>query len=508
MEEVMVIGRDHVVSMLRSVLALVAGFTLVCAPAAPAQRVMPGTYRDVGVMPGGIVGERVQATLDAVNSGDADQINAYLDAHLSESFLGMLPEGELSNLMLNVNRVTGGLDFHGVRVYDPPVEDELVVIAEGRELGIWRGLVFHFTDTPDSLISALMFAPARPPTDIEEPALTDETLVAELDRMVTSLCANDRFSGTVLVARGRDVLYERACGEASKTFHVPNRIDTKFNIGSMNKMFTSVAVARLVEQGLLSYDDPVSDHLDETWLPRDISERVTVHHLLTHTSGLGSFFNDEFMRSSRLLFRELEDYKPLLRSDTLAFEPGTDYQYSNSGMFLLGAVIESVTGEDYYRHIRENIYAPAGMTDSDCFDVDCPTENLAVAYYPSEHCPGGWATGTFQHTVRGGPAGGGYSTAPDLHRFALALLDGTLLSDEAVRRMWTDHSGNGYGYGFGLSSAEGELVAGHGGGFIGINANLDIFIESGIVVAVLANYDSAASPLATAIRSLVARLND
>ncbi len=487
-------------------LSVVAALIAFATPPAWGQRVIPGTYEDVGVMPGGTAGERVRATLDAVNSGDPDVMAAFMDEHLSEEFLGMLPGDELSNLMQNVNRVTGGLDFHSVRVYDPPREDELVVIAKGRELGIWRGLVFHFTESPDSLISALMFTPARPPSDVEHSAISHDDLVAELSSMVRRLCANGRFSGAVLVARGEDVLFQHACGEASKAFHVPNTMDTKFNIGSMNKMFTSLAVAGLVERGLLSYDDPVSEYLDESWLPPEFAEKITIEHLLTHRSGLGGYFNEEFMNSSRLLYRDLEDYRELIYPDSLAFEPGSEFMYSNSGMFLLGVVIEQVTGEDYYQYVRDTIYTPAGMTDTDCYAMDCPTENLAIGYYESEGCPGGWASNIFHHTIRGGPAGGGYSTAPDLHRFALSLTGGELVSEETLARMWSDPHEQAYGYGFSLSFETGELVVGHGGGFIGINAGLDIYTESGIIVAVLANHDAAASPLISAIRPLAARL--
>jgi len=457
-------------------------------------------------MPGGTVGERVRATLDAVNSGDVEEIASYIDEHLSDDFAERLPEGELAGMMQNVHRITGGLDFHSVRVYDPSREDELVVIARGREIGIWRGLVFHFTESPDSLISALMFAPARTPSDVEEGPLSEEELVAQLSSILDRLCSNGRFSGAVLVAGGEDIIFERACGEASKAFHVENRIDTKFNIGSMNKMFTALAVAGLVERGLLAYDDPVGEYLDDAWLPSDVASAITIEHLLSHRSGLGGYFSEEFMNASRLRYRDLDDYRELIFQDSLAFRPGSEFMYSNSGMFLLGVVIEEVTGEDYYDHIRRTIYEPAGMTDSDSYAMDCPTENLAIGYYPSDDCPGGWANNIFHHTVRGGPAGGGFSTAPDLHRFALALTRDELVSRETLERMWSDPHEQGYGYGFSLSHGTGELVVGHSGGFIGINAGLDIYTESGMIVVVLANHDAAATPIISALRPMVARL--
>ena len=118
-------------------------------------------------------------------------------------------------------------------------------------------------------------------------------------------------------------------------------------------------------------------------------------------------------------------------------------------MFLLGVVIEKVTGEDYFDHIRKAIYAPAGMTNSDCYEMDYPVENLAIGYSPDWKSPYKWQNNLYKHVIKGGPAGGGFSTVKDLHRFALALLSGKLVSPERMRDlMWTDFKGASYGYGF------------------------------------------------------------
>ena len=309
----------------------------------------------------------------------------------------------------------------------------------------------------------------------------------------------------MLVARGDAVLYQKAAGEASKRFHVPNNIDTKFNLGSMNKMFTSVAIVQLVEKGKLSFGDSIAKFLDESWLPREITEKITVHHLLTHTSGLGSYFNDTYEKSSKTLFRKLSDYKVLVRDEKPAFTPGERFRYSNTGMFLLGVIIEKVTGNDYFAHIRDNIYTPAGMENSDCYEMDYPVENLAIGYSPvlGQY---GWQNNLYKHVIKGGPAGGGFSTVVDLHRFARALLTGKLVSEKSLKTLWTDYAGAGYGYGFSMDKSPSGLVVGHGGGFSGINSNLDIFVDKGYVVAVMSNIDMGASPLARKIAQLLHRV--
>jgi CubicO group peptidase (beta-lactamase class C family) len=138
--------------------------------------------------------------------------------------------------------------------------------------------------------------------------------------------------------------------------------------------------------------------------------------------------------------------------------------------------------------------------------MDSPVENLAIGYDPAPESPWGYENNLFKHVIKGGPAGGGFSTVGDLQRFALALLSGTLVSAESRSRMWTDHFGEGYGYGFGIEEGPNGKVVGHSGGFPGINSNLDIMVDRGYVVAVMSNYGGAASPIANRIASLIARV--
>jgi len=345
------------------------------------------------------------------------------------------------------------------------------------------------------------------PVHHAEDPLTRAELVAKARELVLERGKADTFSGAALVAHGKDVLLSLAVGEADKGFHVKNDVETRFNLGSMNKMFTSVAIAQLAEQGKLSYDDRLSKYVDESWLPHEVTERITLRHLLTHSSGLGSYFNDTYQRSSRELFRKVDDYKPLVQGEKPAFEPGTRWSYSNTGMLLLGVVIEKVTGKDYFDWIREHVYAPAGMTRTDCYEMDQPVENLAIGYERDATSAQGWRNNLYQHVIKGGPAGGGFSTVGDLHRFALAMLECKLVSVETLDTLWTDALGADYGYGFAVRD-EPQKIVGHSGGFPGISSNLDIFTESGYVVAVLSNYGRAGAEMADELRALVLRCNE
>jgi CubicO group peptidase (beta-lactamase class C family) len=467
-----------------------------------------GAPTDDPAFPEGLEGERLEMLLQALNSRDLGLARAFYDEHLADAYKEELnAESFIEGYQWTAN-ATGGLDFYGVRTYDPPRPNQMTAVCRDRLYGSYWAIVFSYGDDMEAGLTDLRVNRARVPAEIAETRIDAAALGRELDEMLERVCERGLLSGTVLVAQGNDVIYEHACGQASKRFPSPVDINTKFNIGSLNKMFTAVAVAQLVEEGRLFFEDPISEHLDAAWLPSEVAERITIHHLLTHTSGLGDFFSETFDKASRKRFRELSDFRELTVVETLAFEPGTDWSYSNTGYVLLGAVIESVTGGSYFDYMREHVYGPAGMGDTDCYDMDCPIENLAIGYWRSADCPGGWRNNYFEHVIRGGPAGGGFSTAPDLHRFTQALASGALVSGSVIPRMWTDYrDGEGnYGYGFMLRQTPMGLVVGHDGGFTGIEAYYDVYVDTGHTVVVLTNLDGAAWPVFARIGELMTRL--
>ncbi len=487
-----------------SVILAIAGPGVFGAPQSAA------AFKDTTALPAGPTGAHIRSFLEVLNSGSVDRIKRFLNEDCEKKFRDMVPIDDHISVLLGFLKDTGGVDFYSIRTYAPPRPDETVAIIKDRILGNWWGITFRFGETPAMLVAGLGMDPARTPAGISERPISEKEAIDEIRTLMAGLHKKDWFSGTVLIAKGAGVLLTDFAGEANKGDHAPIDIDTKFNLGSMNKMFTATAVARLVEAGKLSFDDPISKYIDETWLPKAVTDTITIRHLITHTSGLGSYFNEAYMKSSRALFRKLDDYKPLIKNDKPAFTPGTRFQYSNTGLFLLGVVIEKVTGEDYFDHIRKAIYAPAGMTNSDSYEMDYPVENLAIGYSPDWQSPYKWQNNLYKHVIKGGPAGGGFSTVKDLHKFALALLSGKLVSPKMRELMWTDFtkagSGDGYGYGFTVVQSPGGKVVGHSGGFAGINSQLDIYVDSGDIVAVMSNIDNGASPLANKIGQILARV--
>jgi CubicO group peptidase (beta-lactamase class C family) len=217
----------------------------------------------------------------------------------------------------------------------------------------------------------------------------------------------------------------------------------------------------------------------------NVGSKVTVRHLLTHTGGTGDIFGPLFTKN-RTSLRTHSDYVNLYGNRDLAFEPGSQFQYSNYGFVLLGAIIEAVTGRSYYDHVREQVFEPAGMTRTDSLPEEDVVDERAVGYLKQN---GTLAPNTGTLPWRGTAAGGGYSTVRDLEAFAQALLSGKLLSKETFAEATKAHRNN-YGFGFVVKGKyDGTVTWGHSGGAAGMNGELVVNPESGWVVVALSNLD-------------------
>jgi CubicO group peptidase (beta-lactamase class C family) len=331
----------------------------------------------------------------------------------------------------------------------------------------------------------------------EAPRLTagEAKAVATVKRVSRTLAETDLFSGAVLLAKDGRVLFSKAYGSADREQGIPNTLQTRFRIGSMNKMFTAVAILQLVEAGKVELTAPLGKYVRD-YPNRAVAAKVTIHQLLTHTGGTGDIFGPDF-DAHRKELRTLADYVELYGERGLEFEPGSGWSYSNYGMVLLGVVIEKVTGQSYYDYVQEHVYEPAGMTGSGSLPEDQAVPDRSIGYTVP---PG--ATESVPNTdtlpYRGTSAGGGYSTVEDLARFAEALLSHELLSPDSTKLLITgkieSRPGARYAYGFeDARDADGNGWVGHGGGAPGMNGDLRIYPKSGYVVAVLANLDPPAA---------------
>jgi CubicO group peptidase (beta-lactamase class C family) len=300
---------------------------------------------------------------------------------------------------------------------------------------------------------------------VPDPKANDKEFVAAVREFLETGTKADEFSGVVLVAKEDRVLFHEAYGLADREKQVPNRKDTKFNLGSINKNFTRVAVHQLARQGKLGLDDKIGKFLPD-YPNAQAAEKVSVRQLLNMTSGIGDFFNERYDATPKEKIRTLRDYLPLFADLPLEFEPGTSNRYSNGGYIVLGLIIEKVGGVDYYDYVRENIFKPCGMTETDSYARDADVANLARGYAREGEGSGGGRVLNFETLPgRGSSAGGGYSTAGDMLKYVKALRD---------KKIYLPDSANGLGI---------------AGGAPGINSVLEWDPRSGYTVIVLTNFD-------------------
>lgn len=372
-------------------------------------------------------GKRAAALLKVIAQGsDSDEatIRKFLDENFAPSLLKAYPIENHVARIREMQQDLAGFRVAGIKMRNPS-EIELMLKTSG---GTLMSLSVRVAAEAPQLIDGLGLAEAKPPIQL------DFSSYEELDAKLKTFSETGGFAGVVLVASGNKTAFEKAYGLADREKGIPNRTDTMFDIGSISKLFTAVAVLKLAQEGRLDLDDKIGKYLKN--LPAEISDKVTVRHLLQMRSGMGDFLRDRRYREKPENFRKVSDYLEIIRTTPLMFEPGTREAYSNSGYVALGAVIEAVTKKSYDDVIENYVYQPAKMKSSGSFDRTGGNKNMAIGYTRPE----GPSSGGIQLIANtnlfapfGNPAGGGFSTAQDLKRFVEALFAGKLLDREHTR---------------------------------------------------------------------------
>ncbi|HEX8641019.1 MAG TPA: serine hydrolase domain-containing protein, partial [Allosphingosinicella sp.] len=368
-----------------------------------------------------------------------------------------------------------------------PNEITLLLAAEIGD-AFWQSRARIDPNDPMKVLEAAL-SPADRPPEFAIPRLPRAELHRAMEQKLTQDVAADRFAGTIMVSRHGRVIYQSASGFADRAARVPVTMDTRFRIGSANKMFTAIGILQLVERGRIALDAPVGTYLTD-YPNRDFARTVTIRQLLTHTGGAGDIFTPEY-EAQRLQVRTLADYVRLFGNRA----PDTSEQgrnaYANYGFVLLGRIIEVVSGQDYYRYVEDNIFRPAAMTATGSLPESESVPNRSRGYMRRQ---GRLADNADTLPWRGSAAGGGYTTAGDLIRFGEALRSGRLLSRAMLDQATSPQRPDGwYGLGFFLGGQGPTRNWGHGGGAPGMNAAFRVFPELDAVVVALANLDPLAA---------------
>jgi CubicO group peptidase (beta-lactamase class C family) len=429
--------------------------------------------------------DRFDAYLAAFNAGDRSKLVAFHTAYWPYPKDDPGVDGEL-----RFRSQTGGFEVKKVETATPTHAE--IVVKEHESDQFARAVIDIEALAPHKVTKFELQLISTPP-GMGPARMTEAEAIAALRAELDTLTATDKFSGTVILAKHGTPIFSGAYGLADREHGIKNTLDTRFRIGSMNKMFTAVGAIQLVQAKQLAVTDALVKVLP-AYPNAQLASKVTIHHLLTHTGGTGDIFGPEFDKHRKEL-RTLDDYVKLYGTRDLEFEPGAKWVYSNYGFLLAGVVIEAVSKQTYYDYVHDHVFVPAGMTSTSSPLEDEPNTDLkrSIGYMRDGAT---LKPNTDTLPIRATSAGGGDSTVGDLLAFANALTANKLLDAEHTELVTTgkvETPGKGkYAYGFLDEVQDGVRCFGHGGGAPGMNGALSI-CSSGYTIAVLANLDPPAA---------------
>ncbi|WP_078553535.1 serine hydrolase domain-containing protein [Bacillus alkalicellulosilyticus] len=295
-------------------------------------------------------------------------------------------------------------------------------------------------------------------------------MIKDVNKKIEEISQRVSFSGVVLINEKNNIVYEEAYGFANRSDRLENKIDTKFGIASGCKLFTAIAICQLVDAGKLSFETKLVDCLPFSFPKFDTS--ITIHHLLTHSSGVPDYFDEEVMDDFEELWvdkpmytmKRLEDFLPFFQNRTMSFSPGTKFQYNNSGFILLGLAVEQVSGLSFSDYIDTHVFKVCDMKDSGYYSLDSLPKNTAIGYIDSEK-DGTWRSNIYSLPIKGGADGGAFTTAHDMVKLWDGLLNGVLLSKPIRDLLLTPHiqieQENYYGYGIWIDKRRDQVFKYH-----------------------------------------------
>ena len=313
------------------------------------------------------------------------------------------------------------------------------------------------------------------------------------------------FSGPVLVKQKKEVLFKEAYGLGEISFNILNEVDTKYGIASGSKLFTAIAVCQLVDQGLISFDTLLKDCLHMEYPHYD--DRITIKHLLTHSSGIPDYFEEEDLNAVKefseiyqnppmYMLKSPKDHLKLFKDRPMEFEPGARFDYTNAGYILLGLVVEEQSGLGFREYVEKNIIQQLGMNNTGYFSMDNLPPGCSYGY--TKDCNGNLKKNIYSVPIVGGPDGGIFTNAEDMSKLWNGLFDFQLLSKCVTKELLTPHifcdNDCYYGYGVFIIKRKEEIYKYFlMGGDPGAQFMSSVYPKEAVEVTILCNRDTGAS---------------
>lgn len=446
---------------------------------------------------------QLEQLLRVLQTGDQAAYETFVERHWSPAALQKYPAEDYASSLARIYTDTRGFDFERIVRTSP---EWVQARGRARLTGISYCLTLKRDAGGLADFTTMDIHPAGP--GLKTPA--PDEVVGAIEALGAAYDKAGEMSGVVLVAKDDRVIFRRAYGKASLAYDARMTLDTRLNTASIGKSFTGVAIAQWIDAGKLSLDDTVGKALPD-YPDQVVRDGVTIRQLLTHTSGLGDLYDHPKWPILRTRIRSVPGYMELVVGRQLLSEPGAKYEYSNAGYILLGAIVEKLSGRNFYDYVRDRIFAPAGMTHSSYPVADDEAPGFATpltnfmdrgetAYIYRLGRP---RNAVLQHAARGGPQGGASVTGDDLMAFDIAFRAGKLTSSAMVKLM-TSAQGPAVGgrrgaqpetspgLGFEVTSRNGHTMVGHQGGDLGIASFVYHFPDTGYTAVVMSNRDPRA----------------
>ena len=439
--------------------------------------------------------------LDLLAGAGGEDDAHFVRGRMGEEWLRGMNADSTAQWFALVRSQSGGVSVERVETMGSMAEFHVITRKGGRRARI----VFGAHDRDSTRLAFIAVVPdvrqyAGEPPPLPEHRMPADSVMAPVLRLLEWAAAHDLFTGTALIRQGDRIVLDRSYGLANRATGRVNSLPMRYHTGSWGKMMVAVAIGQLVDRGKLRFEDTLGRVLPE-YPNRDAASRITIHHLLTHSSGLGGLFDRPGWTVERPFVRQ-SDMFPLFASEALAFEPGSSTGYSNEGYVVLGAIVEKLSGRRLAEYLERSVWRPAKMEETcDCMPLrGMDLRALGYASFEDRDPFGIEPLTDNEHFLRNAAAngaGGWYSTPRDFGRFLDALRAGKLVKRATFARLVTpvvDLRGGpepDYGYGFEVQSYGGKPAIGHGGGGqrVGIGVDSRSFTDGSWTVALFSNLD-------------------
>ncbi len=463
---------------------------------------------DEKILQNSTVGNLLKAFIDAANNRKVEPLSSFVLKYWDPSLIKERADSGRIAMILE-----SSIDIGTIVPISTQIDGNEATMVFKEEISEdWLSCKVQVTSGPPYFITSINITVTSPLEGYEVQQITENNFSNHLENFLIKLEKMDLFSGVILISKDNHVIFQSCKGFIDRSTKIHSNLDTKFNLGSINKLFTTIAITKLVQESKISFRSTVAEILPDFKLAR--ADEITVYHLLTHTSGLGDFFGPEFFQNMDK-YVDIKDLLKLIEKQTPYFDPGSQFKYSNAGMEVVGGMIEKLSNMSYFDFVKEHIFLPSKMENTDSYFLDDPTPNLAIGYtkmYPSEtQGEKEWRSNKQMARKRGSAAGGGYSTANDMILFSHNLQKNQILNSIftnlilSKKLMKFNPRFNDENQDIFEDEHEEQININVNGGAPGINAHMAI--RSPYSIVVLSNFDPpSAMRVGNKIQRLLAKL--